>query len=406
MLAAVACALTQARWCESRWRQPGGGVAPSQRWLRRVGAARAKMTGALPAQFEPWGGYVACSVSSDCFVESVAARRLPTCVRFSGGLPEGVPLGRYCVCNIVFQRFGAGCRESATPASWLAVAVLMQLCTLALFVPMATLLVRAWWHKALRRSIGTCAAVLATATELAVVVYCFAGVFQAAGGTSALVDGAIFVVSKTLVSVLYFTSIALWRVLAFEVAEQSFEAGRTMRNRSRELRVVAMLIAVLVVAVPALELMGQYMLMQALIMMYVAFGTYQFLRTVRQLRAIFKDSVLGDEKDGDLARFFARLVACRRDGILGVLFIMASLAFYVLFSEEHDAASLSPSFASFTNLHATKVIVALGAWGHNRLALGHIRDALGRRHARVSVQPTASLDTPPGRNPCRAAAAQ
>ena len=359
----------------------------------------AEMAGALPAQFEPWGGYVACSVSSDCFVQGVAARRLPTCVRFSGGLPEGVPLGRYCVCNIVFHRFGAGCRESATPASWLAVAVLMQLCTLALFVSMATLLVRAWWHGALRRSIGTCAGVLATATELAVVVYCFAGVFQAAGGTSTLVDGAIFVVSKTLVTVLYFTTIALWRVLVFEVAEQSFAASRTMQNRSRELRLVALLIALLFVAVPALELAGQYTLLQALIMMYVAFGTYQFLRTVRQLRAIFKDSVLGDEKDGDLARFFTRLVACQRDGILGVSFTIASLAFYVLFSEEHDAASLTPSFASFANLHATKVIIALGAWGHNRLALGPIRDSLRRRHTRVSVRPTASLDTQPGCSP-------
>jgi hypothetical protein len=165
-------------------------------------------------------------------------------------------------------------------------------------------------------------------------------------------------------------------------------------------------VAVLVVAVPTLEVMGQPMLMQALLMFYVAYGTFFFLLTVRQLRAIFKESVVGNGSDSNLARFFTRLVASRRDGILGMAFSIASLAFYVLFSEEHAAASLKPSFASFANLHATKVIVAVAAWGHNRLALGPIRDALGSKRARSSVKPsspvkpssslkpTASLNTP------------
>jgi hypothetical protein len=77
-------------------------AAADEASCQRAAVARAHRAGMaddgeLLSQVVPWGGFVNCSRSQDCLVAGIETFRLATCVSFAGGLPEGVPLGRYCV---------------------------------------------------------------------------------------------------------------------------------------------------------------------------------------------------------------------------------------------------------------------------------------------------------------------
>jgi hypothetical protein len=99
----------------------------------------------------------------------------------------------------------------------------------------------------------------------------------------------------------------------------------------------------------------------------------------------------------DLQRFLSRLVLCRRDLVLGMTLAALSMGYYLVMSEEHSSAALTPSFFSFANFHATKVIVAWSVWGFSRVVFGPLQDKLAtptraaaRAAGRAKVRP--SLD--------------
>jgi hypothetical protein len=315
----------------------------------------------------------------------------------------------------MFQRTGTGCRGTTMPALWLAIAVVAQLYIVAMLVRMCVVLLRAWRRGLLKRNFCTFAALGAVATELALATYNFGNVWQCAGGTSKLVDGVLFVVGKTVMFVLFFTLVVTWRLQAFSVAEQSFAAGKELADRRRELRLAYISFSVLVVGVPAFELTGRPSWTAALSLLFAGVGTYNFLSAVRQLRAVFDASVISDAEqhasaagqqapvDGskparappsDLQRFLSRLVLCRRDGVLGMTLAALSMGYYVFTSEEHSSTALTPSFISFINFHATKVIIAWSVWGFSRLAFGPLQDQLAtatraaaRAAGRAKVRP-------------------
>lgn len=69
--------------------------------------------------FIPWGGFVNCTEAAECADTLALPGQSPgflsTCVDFSDGLPENVPLGQYCICNIAYGRGGNNCEDANSP---------------------------------------------------------------------------------------------------------------------------------------------------------------------------------------------------------------------------------------------------------------------------------------------------